>query len=96
MSYYRQYKENRNLHKKITELEELLREPMNRLIIKLVHEREKISAGDIIKTLRTSPTKGLKFILNLMNVGILEREKGSPYLNLSNKNLINSLNGLTN
>jgi len=67
------YKYKKNIHS----LEEILEHPVNHSIVKIVKEKEAVSAGDIIKNLHTSPTSGLKHIMQLKKAGIIEKQKNT-------------------
>jgi predicted HTH transcriptional regulator len=63
--------------KNIYTLEEILEHPVNHSIVKIVKENEPVSAGDIIRNLQTSPTSGLKHIMQLKKAGVIEKQKNT-------------------
>jgi DNA-binding MarR family transcriptional regulator len=74
---------NRANKKDITNLKDMMNNPVNKAILDLMSGGEPISAGDIIKKLKMSPNTCLKHILELKQAGLIDKNINPPDYNIN-------------
>jgi len=74
--------------KDITNLKELMNDPINKAILDLMSVGEPISTGDIIKKLKMSPNTCLKHILELKQAGLIDKNINPPDYNINEEKYV--------
>lgn len=74
--------------KDITNLKELMNDPINKSILDLMSGGEPISTGDIVKKLKMSPNTCLKHILELKQAGLIDKNINPPDYNINKEKYV--------